>query len=230
MPAGFYPHDAKFLVAVDCIIFGFKNQELSILLTRRPVEPNKGEWSLMGGFMDENESLDKAAEKVLFRYTRQKGIYMEQVGAYGEVERDPGDRVVSVAYYALVRLEEFDTTLASAFDAKWVNIHQLPRLVFDHNRMVDDALQLLRFKVSLQPIIFEFFEGKFTLPSLQDLWEAIYQMPVDKRNFRKKIAAMGILDRLEIKDKSSSKRGAFYYTFNQQKYDEFIASGNRFSL
>ena len=185
MSTGFYSHDAKFLVAVDCIIFGFKNQELNILLTRRPLEPNKGEWSLMGGFMDENESLDKAAEKVLFRYTRQRGIYMEQVGAYGEIERDPGDRVVSVTYYALVRLEEFDTSLAKAFDAKWVNIQQLPRLIFDHNLMVDDALRLLRYKVSLQPIIFEFFEGKFTLPALQDLWEAIYQMPIDKRNIRK---------------------------------------------
>jgi len=230
MPTGFYSHDAKFLVAVDCIIFGFKNQELNILLTRRPLEPNKGEWSLMGGFMDENESLDKAAEKVLFRYTRQRGIYMEQVGAYGEIERDPGDRVVSVTYYALVRLEEFDTSLAKAFDAKWVNIQQLPRLIFDHNLMVDDALRLLRYKVSLQPIIFEFFEGKFTLPALQDLWEAIYQMPIDKRNFRKKIAAMGILDKLDAKDKSSSKRGAFYYIFNQKKYNEFIESGNRFSL
>lgn len=230
MPTGFYSHDTKFLVAVDCIIFGFKDKELNILLTRRPIEPNKGEWSLMGGFMDENESLDKAAEKVLYRYTHQNGIYMEEVGAYGEVNRDTGDRVVSVAYYALVRLEEFDTSLAKAFDAKWVNIRELPKLVFDHNRMVGDALRLLRYKVSLQPIIFEFFEDKFTLPALQDLWEAIYQLPIDKRNFRKKITSMGILDKLEIKDKSSSKRGAFYYAFNQKKYLKFIEQKNRFSL
>lgn len=230
MPTGFYSHDAKFLVAVDCIIFGFKDKELNILLTRRPLEPNKGEWSLMGGFMDEGESLDQAAGKVLYRYTRQKGIYMEQVAAYGEMERDPGDRVVSVSYYALVRLEEFDTSLAKAYDAKWVNIGELPPLIFDHNLMVKDALQLLRYKVSLQPIIFEFFEKKFTLPALQDLWEAIYQMPVDKRNFRKKISAMGILDKLEIKDKTSSKRGAFYYTFNRDKYRKFVERGNRFSL
>ncbi|MDO5523249.1 MAG: NUDIX domain-containing protein [Bacteroidia bacterium] len=230
MPAGFYSHDAKFLVAVDCIIFGFKDKELHILLTRRPLEPNKGEWSLMGGFMDEAESLDEAAEKVLYRYTRQQGIYMEQVGAYGEMERDTGDRVVSVSYYALVHLEEFDTSLAKAFDAKWVNIRKLPKLIFDHNAMVDDALRLLRYKVSLQPIIFEFFDEKFTLPALQDLWEAIYQMPVDKRNFRKKIASMEILDKLETKDKFSSKRGAFYYVFNRKKYAEFIENGNRFSL
>lgn len=230
MPTGFYSHDAKFLVAVDCIIFGFKDKELHILLTRRPLEPNKGEWSLMGGFMDENESLDSAAEKVLYRYTRQKGIYMEQVGAYGDVERDTGDRVVSVTYYALVRLEEFDTSLAKEFDAKWVNIRELPQLIFDHNKMVEDALRLLRYKVSQQPIIFKFFDEKFTLPALQDLWEAIYQMPIDKRNFRKKLSSMEILDKLDIKDKTSSKRGAFYYVFNSQKYQDFLDRGNRFSL
>lgn len=230
MSKGFYSHDAKFLVAVDCIIFGFKDKELSILLTRRPVEPLKGEWSLMGGFVDENESIDRAAEKVLYRYTRQQGIYMEQVGAYGEIGRDTGDRVVSVAYYALVRLEEFDTSLAKEFDAKWINVSELPQLVFDHNQMVADALRLLRYKVSMQPIIFEFFEDKFTLPALQDLWEAIYQSPVDKRNFRKKISMMGILDKLDEKERASSKRGAFYYIFNQEKYKKYIEKGNRFSL
>lgn len=230
MLTGFYSHDARFLIAVDCIIFGFKDKELHILLTRRPIDPNKGDWSLMGGFMDDEESLDIAAEKVLYRYTRQEGIYMEQVKAYGEVERDTGERVVSVAYYALVRLEEFDTSLAKEFDAQWVNVKELPGLIFDHNLMVNDALQLLRYKVSLHPIIFEFFDERFTLPALQDLWEAIYQMPTDKRNFRKKIVSMDILDKLEEKDKTSSKRGAFYYVFNRKKYKEFIKSGNRFSI
>lgn len=230
MLTNFYSHNAKFLMAVDCIIFGFKDKELHILLTRRPVQPNKGEWSLMGGFMDDEESLGHAAKKVLYRYTSQEGVYMEQVGAYGDVERDPGDRVVSVAYYALVRLEEFDTTLAMEYDAQWVNIKELPSLIFDHNKMVADALQLLKYKASSQPIIFEFFEDKFTLPALQDLWEAIYQMPVDKRNFRKKVSSMDILDKLEEKDKSSSKRGAFYYVFNKEKYNTFIELGNRFSL
>ena len=96
--------------------------------------------------------------------------------------------------------------------------------------MVEDALQLLRYKVSMHPIIFEFFEDKFTLPALQDLWEAIYQMPTDKRNFRKKVVSMGIIDKLDIKDKSSSKRGAFYYVFDNKKYKEFIEKGGRFSL
>ena len=125
---------------------------------------------------------------------------------------------------------EFDTSLAKEFDAKWVNITKLPKLIFDHNKMVEDALQLLRYKASLKPIIFEFFDEKFTLPALQDLWEAIYQIPTDKRNFRKKVVSMGILDKLEVKDKTSSKRGAFYYIFNAKKYKKFIESGNRFSI
>lgn len=226
----YYLNTSLFLVAADCIVFGFKNKELHILLTRRPVEPLAGEWSLMGGFVSENESLEDAAKKVLFDYTQQKGIYMEQVNAYGKIDRDTGGRVISVAFYALVRLEEFDTSLAQKFDARWINIKELPQLVFDHNQMVEDALTLLRFKVSMQPIIFNFFDEKFTLPALQDLYEAIYQREIDKRNFRKKLSSMDILDKLNIKDTLSSKRGAFYYKFNEEKYEELLSSGKYFSL
>jgi len=141
------------LLQLTALFLVLKTKIFHILLTRRPVEPQSGQWSLMGGFMEENESLDQAAEKVLYRYTQQKGIYMEQVKAYGDVNRDTGGRVVSVAFYALVRLEEFDTSLARKFDARWVKIQQLPKLIFDHNRMVEDALTLLRYKTSMQPII-----------------------------------------------------------------------------
>ncbi|MDD3510429.1 MAG: NUDIX domain-containing protein [Fermentimonas sp.] len=226
----YYDNNNQFLIAVDCIIFGFKNKELSLLLTRRPVEPLKNEWSLMGGFMEEGESLTQAAEKVLFRYTQQKDIYMEQVGAYGEIDRDTGGRVVSVAFYALVQAEKFNTSLAKKFDAKWININELPKLVFDHTQMVNDAIELLQYKVSTQPIAFKFFNYKFTLTELQDLYETIYQLPLDKRNFRKKLNSMNLLDKLEEKDKENSKRGAFYYTFNDERYEQFISEGNRFSL
>lgn len=226
----YYHNNTRFLIAVDCIIFGFREKELHLLLTRRPVEPLKNEWSLMGGFMEENESLTRAAEKVLYRYTQQENIYMEQVGAYGEVDRDTGDRVISVAFYALVKMENFDTSLARKFDAKWTNISALPQLVFDHNRMVHDALTLLQYKISTEPVIFNFFDKKFTLPALQDLYEAIYQIPLDKRNFRKKLTTMDLLDKLEIKDKESSKRGAFYYTFNRERYEKLKSGGKRFSM
>ncbi len=228
--APYYQNNAYFLIAVDCIIFGFREKELHLLITRRPVEPLKNEWSLMGGFMEENESLTQAAEKVLYRYTQQENIYMEQVGAYGEVDRDSGDRVISVAFYALVQIEKFNTLLARKFDARWINVKELPQLVFDHNVMVRNALTLLQYKVSTEPVIFHFFDDKFTLPALQDLYEAIYQMPLDKRNFRKKLATMDLLDKLEIKDKGSSKRGAFYYSFNNERYEAFLKEGKRFSL
>ncbi|MDD2327806.1 MAG: NUDIX domain-containing protein, partial [bacterium] len=195
MPA-YYKDNSRFLIAVDCIILGFRAKELFLLLTRRPVEPLKNEWSLMGGFMEEQESLHQAAEKILYRYTALGNIYMEQVGAYGELHRDSGGRVISVAYYALVQMELFDTSLAKQFDARWIHINELPRLVFDHNQMVQDTLKLLRYKVSTEPVIFNFFEKRFTLPALQDLYEAIFQMPLDKRNFRKKLTTMDLLDKL----------------------------------
>jgi 8-oxo-dGTP diphosphatase len=230
MSASYYQNNDHFLIATDCIIFGFHKKELHLLLTRRPVEPLKNEWFLMGGFMEENESLTQAAEKILYRYTQQKGIYMEQVGAYGETDRDCGARVISVAFYALVKMESFNTMLAQQFDARWFNINNLPELVFDHNIMVNDALSLLRYKVSSEPIIFNFFDGKFTLSSLQDLYETIYQLPFDKRNFRKKLASMDILDKLAIKETENSRRGANYYAFNPEKYKSFLKAGKRFSI
>ncbi|HLW10217.1 MAG TPA: hypothetical protein VKX35_07450, partial [Fermentimonas sp.] len=155
---------------------------------------------------------------------------MEQVGAYGEIDRDTGGRVVSVAFYALVQAEKFNTSLAKKFDAKWININELPKLVFDHTQMVNDAIELLQYKVSTQPIAFKFFNYKFTLTELQDLYETIYQLPLDKRNFRKKLNSMNLLDKLEEKDKENSKRGAFYYTFNKERYKQFLDEGKRFSL
>ncbi|CEA15861.1 hypothetical protein ING2E5B_1109 [Fermentimonas caenicola] len=226
----YYENNDKFLIAVDCIIFGFQDKELNVLLTRRPVEPLKNEWSLMGGFMENGESLDQAAEKILFRYTSHKDIYMEQVGAYGDVDRDSGGRVVSVAYYALVNAENFNTSRAKKYDAKWLSVSKLPKLVFDHNKMVEDAIKLLQYKASNQPIVFKFFDEKFTLTELQDLYEAIYQMQLDKRNFRKKLSNMNLLDKLDEKDKVNSRRGAYYYTFNKERYEKFIEEGNRFSL
>lgn len=155
---------------------------------------------------------------------------MEQVSAYGDVNRDSGGRVISVAFYALVKTENFNTTLAKRFDAKWIKVKELPKLVFDHNKMIMDALTLLQYKVSSEPVAFNFFDDKFTLPALQELYEAIYQMKLDKRNFRKKLTSMEILDRLQDKDKENSKRGAYYYIYNKHKYNKFLASGKRFSL
>jgi len=226
----YYPQEERQLIAVDCVIFGFDQQELKLLLIRRAMEPGKGEWSLQGGFLRHDESLDQAACRVLNELTGLKNIYLEQLYAYGDPIRDPGERVVSVAYYALLKIEDYDQELNSSYDARWCNVSAIPSLVFDHREMVEKALRRLRRKARIQPIGFELLPDHFTLPQLQSLYEAIYQKPVDKRNFRKKILSMNLLEKLEEKDKTSSKKGAWLYQFNREHYNQLVANGFYFNL
>lgn len=225
-----YTNKDKFLVAVDSIILGFRDNELHVLIAKRPFEPMIGEWSLMGGFVDKSESVQTAAKRVVQEYTGIDDIYLEQVGAYGELDRDLGERVISVAYYALVNIENFEKSLAAKYDARWVKLKSLPQLVFDHNRMVRDTINQLQRRAAIKPIGFNLLSELFTLPTLQSLYESIYQETIDKRNFRKKLMSMDILEKLDEKDKSSSRKGAFYYKFNKQKYDQLIEQGMHFSL
>jgi len=229
MSAAFYQNKDTFLVAVDCIIIGFRDNDLHILIARRPFEPFKGGWSLMGGFVNTPENIKEAAKRVVGEFTGIDDIYLEQVGAYGDIDRDV-ERVISVAYYALVDINKFDTSLADKYDAKWARINQMPELIFDHNMMVKDTISLLQRRASVKPIGFNLLCNQFTLPTLQSLYESIYQESIDKRNFRKKLMTMEILEKLDEKDKSSSKRGAFYYKFNKEKYDQLIEQGMHFSL
>ena len=166
----------------------------------------------------------------LNEFTGIDNIFMEQVKAYGEINRDLGERVISIAYYALVNIELFDTTLAEKYDAKWVRLSLLPELIFDHNKMVKDTINILQRKAAIKPIGFNLLGEQFTLPTLQSLYESIYQESIDKRNFRKKLMTMDILEKLEEKDKGSSKKGAYYYKFNKEKYDQLIQQGLHFSL
>ncbi len=205
----FYQEQEKFYVSVDCLILGFKNDKLYLLITKRIFEPLKGQDSLMGGFIRPNESIDDAATRVLSEYTGIQGVFMEQVGAYGEIGRDIGERVISVAYYSLIDMESFDDDLCEIHNARWVELDKVGKLVFDHNRILNDTIDILRKKAAAQPVGFNLLPEKFTLPQLQILYEAIYQRPLDKRNFRKKIIEMDILEKQEDKDKSTSKRGAF---------------------
>lgn len=230
MSAAFYQEQVKFYVAVDCIILGFNNNELNVLLYKRNFEPMKGEWSLMGGFVRADESLDEAATRVLTDCTGIDTIFMEQIGAYGDITRDYGERVISVAYYALVNMNDFSEDLLEQYNAKWTKVMEVPQLIFDHNLMLKDALSRLKRKAATRPIGFNLLPEKFTLPQLQCLYEAIYQTPLDKRNFRKKLNAMDILEKLDEKDKKNSKRGAFYYMFNKEKYDKLLEQGFYFNL
>lgn len=225
-----YSNKDRFLVAVDCIIIGFRDNKLNILIARRPFEPLKGGWSLMGGFVNKEETVQNAAIRVVNEFTGISDVYLEQVGAYGDLERDLGERVISIAYYALVNIENFDKSLTSRFDAKWVKMNNLPELIFDHNKMVRDTLNQLQRRAAIKPIGFNLLNEQFTLPTLQSLYESIYQENIDKRNFRKKLTSMDILEKLDEKDKSSSKKGAYYYRFNKEKYDQLIQQGLHFSL
>jgi len=226
----FYPDEQRQLIAVDCVIFGFDQGGLKLLLVKRAFEPGKGEWSLMGGFLRPDEGLDEAACRVLNQLTGLRNIYLEQLYAYGKPDRDPGERTVSVAYYALLRADAYDHELDRLHEAHWRPIGDVPALVFDHNQMVEKALRRLRRKARIQPIGFELLPEKFTLPQLQALYEAIYAKTLDKRNFRKKILSMNLLEKLEEKDKFNSKKGAFFYRFNPAHYQKLVAEGFYFNL
>ncbi|MDR0546986.1 MAG: NUDIX domain-containing protein [Dysgonamonadaceae bacterium] len=226
----FYQQESKFYVSVDCIILGFKDEEINVLVIKRKFEPLKGERSLMGGFVRDNENLNDTVSRVVAEYTGVENVYMEQVGAYGDISRDSGERVISVVYYALIDMERFDDKLEKQHNAEWVNVNHVGQLIFDHNLFLTDTIHLLRRRTVSRPVGFNLLPEKFTLPQLQSLYEAIYQRPLDKRNFRKKIFEMDILDKLEEKDKSASRRGAYYYRFNKEKYNRRLEEGFYFSI
>ena len=210
----YYNINPQFYVSVDCIIFGLNEGELSLLLLKRNFEPEKGKWSLMGGFVQNDESVDAAAKRVLKELTGLENVYMEQVGAFGEVDRDPGERVISVAYYALINIDEYDRKLVKKHNAQWINIHDLPELSFDHPAMIEKARDLMRRKASLEPIGLNLLPRLFTLSQMQSLYETIQGETIDKRNFRKKVAEMDYIEKTEMIDKSCSRRGAYLYKFN----------------
>ncbi len=227
-----YSRHPKHFLAVDCIIFGYDlaEKELKLLLIKRSFEPAKGHWSLSGGFVEEGEGLDDAANRVLCSLTGFSNLYMEQLYTYGEVDRDPGDRVISTAYFSLIGIHEIEHELREKYGAHWRSISNLPDLIFDHRRMVDRALKELVEKVKAHPVGFELLPEKFTLVQLQNLYEAIYQKSIDKRNFRKKILSMNLLEKQEDKERETSKKGAWYYRFNEEKYEEFTRNGFFFNL
>lgn len=223
-----YKSQDKILVAVDCIIFGFDGQQLKALLIKRGFEPEKGKWSLMGGFVNKDESTDAAAIRVLNQLTGMHDIYMEQLQCFSEVDRDKAGRVISIAYFALINIADYSEQLQSEHEARWFPLNKVPLLIFDHKEMVETAKERLQQKVSNHPIGFELLPGKFTLPQLQNLYEAIYESPLDKRNFTRKILSLGILNKLAEKEKETSRKGAFYYVFDKAKYKKLHTEGVKF--
>jgi 8-oxo-dGTP diphosphatase len=223
-----YPRAA---LTVDCVVFGFDNAELKILLIQRGLVPFKGKWALPGGFVRVKEAVDEAARRELLEETGLSNVFLEQLYTFGAVDRDPRERVVSVAYYALVKLAEHPATGASdASAAAWFPVARLPELAFDHIDIVKMALSRLRSKVRYEPIGFELLPEKFTLSQLQQLYEAVLQTNLDKRNFRKKILSMGLLIPLREQARTGAHRPAQLFRFDARKYTAFKKRGFNFEL
>jgi len=210
----FYDEYTKAYVSVDCIVFGFDNGKLKLLLGRRQLNPGRGEWSLYGGFVAPSESVDESATRVLTELTGMKEIYMRQVGAYGAVNRDPGSRVISVAYCALINVKDYDEQLRESHNLIWINLEDMPMLYSDHNQMVNDALTFLRHRLLNEPLCFSLLPEMFTLTQLQNVFEVILGTELDKRNFRKRAKQSNSILETYIIDKKTSKRGAMLYRQN----------------
>lgn len=218
-------------LTVDCVVFGLDADELEVLLIRRGLEPFAGRWALPGGFVRTDETLDEAARRELQEETGLEHIYLEQLYTFGAVDRDPRERVVTVAYYALVKLSEHNVRATTdAADAAWFAITDLPELAFDHAEIFDVALARLRNKLRYQPIGFELLPKKFTLTQLQRMYEVILERPLDKRNFRKKILAMDLLVELDEVQKDVAHRAARLYKFDDRRYKKLVKQGFSFEI
>ncbi|MDA0269238.1 MAG: NUDIX domain-containing protein [Cyanobacteria bacterium] len=219
-------------LTVDCVVFGLDvDDRLKVLLIQRRIPPFVGQWALPGGFVRLEESLDAAARRELREETGVTEVFLEQLYTFGRVDRDPRDRVVSVAYYALVNLR--DHTLRAATDARavaWFTATDTPPLAFDHSAILHQALTRLRAKIRYAPIGFELLPEKFTLTQLQRLYEVIGGQAIDKRNFRKKILKMGLLRSLDEREQGVSHRAAQLYAFDPQRYEALTRSGFNFEL
>lgn len=213
-----YPNESKVLLAVDCIIFGFDGNRLKILLVQRALEPEIGQWSLMGGFVKDNETIQQAAQRVLLTRTGLSNVYLEELSTFSDPARDPVERTVSVAFFALIDINKYKKQITDDFHAEWFDINKHPKLIFDHKQMVEKAKARLRYKAAFHPILFELLPSKFTLPQLKNLYEEVYDIEMDNRNFSRKILSMNLLEKLNEKDKENSKRGAWYYKMNSKKY------------
>ena len=223
-----YPRAA---LTVDCVVFGFDAGELKVLLIERALDPFKGKWALPGGFVRVDETVDDAARRELAEEAGLKDVFLEQLYTFGAVNRDPRERVVSVAYYALVKLAAHDTKAATdATDARWFPMSKVPKLAFDHADILATALTRLKGKVRYQPIGFELLPPKFTLSQLQHLYEAVLETGLDKRNFRKKVLGFGLLIPLEETRMTGRHRPAQLFRFDAHKYEKLKKRRFNFEL
>ncbi len=223
-----YPRAA---LTVDCVVFGLDEADLKVMLIQRNIPPFEGKWALPGGFVRVDETVEEAARRELQEETGLEKVFLEQLYTFGDIDRDPRERVVTVAWYGLVRLSDYRVKAATdARAAAWFCRDDLPRLAFDHDQIMETAYQRLQNKVRYQPIGFELLPQKFTLTQLQKLYEIILNRTLDKRNFRKKILGMDILQELDEVETDVAHRAARLYRFNKQRYREMVKQGVNFEI
>jgi 8-oxo-dGTP diphosphatase len=223
-----YPRPA---LTVDAVVFGFDEGDLKVLLIQRDLEPFAGQWALPGGFARVEETLDEAVLRELREETGLERVYLEQLYTFGEPGRDPRERVVTVAYYALVKLGDHRVRAATdARNAAWFQVCDLPGLAFDHEAIIEVALRRLKGKVRYEPVGFELLPKKFTLTQLQHLYEAVLETAVDKRNFRKKLLGMGLLIETDEIEQDVAHRAARLYRFDEARYRQLKKKGFNFEL
>lgn len=222
---------ARPAVTVDCVVFGLDDQDLKVLLIQRDNEPFAGRWALPGGFVKMDETLEESALRELREETGLSKVFLEQLYTFGNPGRDPRERVVTVAYYALVKLLDHQVQAATdAREAAWYAVDDLPKLCFDHDTILDTALKRLQGKVRYQPIGFELLPPKFSLTQLQRMYEIILERSLDKRNFRKKVISLDILDELDEVEQDVAHRAARLYRFNERKYRQMAKDGINFEI
>jgi len=215
-----YPQASRILLAIDCIIFGFDGKDIKLLLIKRNFEPEKGKWSLMGGFLEKDEDLADGAVRILYNLTGLNNIYVEQLETYGKTNRDPAERTVSVVFFALIQIDDHDAEAVKSHNASWITLENRPALIFDHEEMVCRAIEHLKYKAALHPIGFELLPELFTIPQLQKLYEAIYNIPIDRRNFSRKLLSTGLLLDTGLKNSNSTTKKATLYKLDEVRYKE----------
>lgn len=223
-----YPRGA---VTVDCVVFGLDEDDLKVMLIQRNLPPFEGKWALPGGFVHLEETLEEAARRELEEETGLCKVFLQQLHTFGAVDRDPRERVISVAYYALVKLSDHRVQAATdARDAAWFGVHDVPSLAFDHADILALALEKLRSKLRSEPVGFELLPKKFTLSQLQHLYELVLERTLDKRNFRKKVLSMDLLEETDEVEQDVAHRAARLYRFDERKYKRLTKAGFHFEL
>lgn len=223
-----YPRPA---VTTDCVIFGFDGVDINVLLIERGIEPYKGKWAFPGGFVQMDESTEECAKRELFEETGIKDVFIEQLYTFSDVKRDPRGRVITVAYFALVKTLDYQLLAGDdAIKAQWYKLKDIPSLAFDHDLILRIAHNRIKGKIRYQPIGFELLDSKFTMPQLQLLYESILEIKFDRRNFSNKILKTGLLIQLEEKVPNVPHKAPRYLMFNKKKYNELQSSGFNFEI